>query len=87
MADEPSKWYSLLLALLERPEKGALFIVLIAGCWRWLRELLHTNKDYVHHETFTEMLIRENKEQREENHNLRKEILELQKQLAKEEKD
>lgn len=65
-------WAALLQWILGNPEKVALFLVILAGAWRWLRELRHDVVDDQRHETFTEMLLRENKELRAELRELRK---------------
>jgi len=39
VADNASSWSELLAAIFSNPEKGALFLVLLAGAWRWIREL------------------------------------------------
>ena len=58
---------------MEHPEKGALMLVLLAGAWRWIRELWRETKDDSHHESLVETLMKENRELRDE---LRKERLE-----------
>lgn len=71
MADNaPGSWLDLLSALLTHPEKGALLLVLLAGSWRWIRELWKERKDDTTHESLIETLMKENRELREE---LRKE--------------
>lgn len=70
MADNASSWSELLSAILTNPEKGALLLVLLAGAWRWLRELWRETKDDSHHESLVETLMEENRRLREE---LRKE--------------
>lgn len=72
MTDEPGSWAALLHWVLGNPEKGALFLVLLAGAWRWLRELRREVTDDKQHETFAEMLLRENRELRQENLELRR---------------
>ncbi|KAB2929853.1 MAG: hypothetical protein F9K25_10160 [Candidatus Contendobacter sp.] len=72
MTDDPSHWAALLQWALSNPEKGALFLVLVAGAWRWIRELRKEVKEDGQHETFTEILLRENKELRAELRDLRK---------------
>ena len=79
MTDEIGHWTALLQWILGNPEKGALFLVILAGAWRWLRELRHDVVDDQHHETFTEMFLRENKELLRENKELRAELRELRK--------
>lgn len=66
MVDEVGHWTALLQWVLGNPEKGALFLVILAGAWRWLRELRRDVVDDQQHESFTEMLMRENKELRAE---------------------
>ena len=72
MTDDSGHWAALLQWILGNPEKGALFLVILAGAWRWLRELRRDVVDDQHHETFAEMLLRENKELRAELRELRK---------------
>lgn len=73
MADNAPSWSELLSAVMEHPEKGALMLVLLAGAWRWIRELWRETKDDSHHESLVETLMKENRELRDE---LRKERLE-----------
>jgi len=72
MTDEVGHWAALLQWVLGNPEKGALFLVILAGAWRWLRELRRDVVDDQHHEAFAELLLRENKELRAELRELRK---------------
>ena len=72
MTDEIGHWAALLQWILGNPEKGALFLVILAGAWRWLRELRREVVDDQHRETFAELLLRENKELRAELRELRK---------------
>ena len=58
--------------LLNQPEKGALLLVILAGVWRWVRELRKESVDDKHHESFTELLLRENRELRAELKELRR---------------
>ena len=64
MTDDGGHWAALLQWVLGNPEKGALFLVILAGAWRWLRELRRDVVDDQQHESFTEILMRENKELR-----------------------
>ena len=66
MAAEEFGWKELVQAFIEHPEKSALFMVLIVGAWRWIRELFHVSKEESQQETFMETLLRENKELRDE---------------------
>jgi len=77
VTDEPGNWAALLHWVLGNPEKGALFLVLLAGAWRWLRELRKEVSEDKQHESFTDMLIRENKLRMQENKELRNELREL----------
>lgn len=72
MTDDIGHWAALLQWILGNPEKGALFLVILAGAWRWLRELRRDAVDDQQHETFAEMLMRENKELRAELRDLRR---------------
>lgn len=58
--------------VLANPEKGALFLVILAGAWRWIRELRKEVVEDRQHENLTEMLLRENKELRAELKDLRR---------------
>ena len=66
VADNSSSWSELLSAIFNHPEKGALFLVLLAGAWRWLRELWRETKDDTHHESLVKILMEENRKLREE---------------------
>ena len=66
MADNAPSWTDILSAFLAYPEKIALLLVLFAGAWRWLRELWVERKDDSHHESIIEILMKENRELREE---------------------
>lgn len=79
MADD-SKWTETLLAILDHPEKGALFLVIIAGAWRWIRELFREHKEDEHYDSLLERTLKEGHELREENARLRKENHDLQKE-------
>ena len=79
MDDEPGTWFGWLRWLLSNPEKGALGLVLLAGAWRWLQDLRKEGRDDHQHESFTEMLIRENRELRHENKELVHELREMRK--------
>lgn len=74
MADEPTKWHDLLVAVLDHPEKLALGFVLLAGFWKWIRELFHESKEDSQHETFVDSLLRRLKESEQENKELRDEL-------------
>lgn len=65
-------WATLLQWALSNPEKGALFLVVMAGAWRWLRELRKEAVEDRQHDSFTEILLRENKELRAELKELRR---------------
>lgn len=77
MADEPARWHDLLIAILDNPEKLALGFVLLAGFWKWIRELFHESKEETHHETFVESLLHRLREAEQENKELREEIRQL----------
>ena len=74
MADNAPSWTDVLSAFLAYPEKIALLLVLFAGAWRWLRELWVERKDDSHHESIIEILMKENRELRVENKDLRDEL-------------
>lgn len=80
MSTETGDWFALLHWAVQNPEKGALAMVLVAGAWRWVRELRKDWKDDTHQETFTEVLIKENKELRAENKELVHELREARSQ-------
>ena len=67
MSSEASDWIILLQWAINNPEKGALGLVLAMGIWKWIRELRRELKDDQQHESFTDTLLRENKELRAEN--------------------
>jgi len=66
VADDAGSWASLVQWVLSNPEKGALFLVIAAGAWRWLRELRGEAKTEDSKESFMDILLRENKELRAE---------------------
>lgn len=70
MSSETSEWITLLQWAIGNPEKGALALVLVMGAWKWIRELRKELKEDQQHESFTETLLRENKELRAENKEL-----------------
>ncbi|HQR43825.1 MAG TPA: hypothetical protein PLX97_14120 [Gemmatales bacterium] len=70
MSSETGEWITLLQWAIGNPEKGALALVLVMGAWKWIRELRKELKDDQQHESFTETLLRENKELRAENKEL-----------------
>lgn len=74
MADEPARWHDVLIAILDHPEKLALGFVLLAGFWRWIRELFHESKEDIQHETFVESLLHRLREAEQENKELRDEL-------------
>lgn len=59
-------WSRLALTLISSPEKMALGLVIAVGAWRWIRELVREARGAVHEETLVEMLLRENRDLREE---------------------
>jgi len=69
---DPGNWATLLQWALSNPEKGALFLVVMAGAWRWIRELRKEATEDRQHDSFTEILLRENKELRAELKELRR---------------
>lgn len=74
MADSTPSWLDVLSVVLQSPEKGALFLVLLAGAWRWIRELWRESKEDTHHETLVESLMRQIKDLQVENKALREEL-------------
>lgn len=71
MAD--SDVHALLRWVFDNPEKGAMAIVLAAGGWRILREILKDLRGVKSsEETLIETLLRENDELRRENQALRR---------------
>lgn len=73
--DDSVGWIERLFTLfLNNPEKSALVVVVLAGAWRWIRELIREARGDAQEETLMEILLRENKEQREENRILREEL-------------
>jgi len=81
VVDEAGGWLAALTTFIERPEKAALILVVLAGAWRWLRELFREHKDDEHHDTLMERLLQEDQVLRAENAQLRSEILTLQRRL------
>jgi len=65
---------------ISNPEKGALALVLLMGAWRWLRELRKELKGDEQQESFTDVLMKENKELRAENKELVHELREARSQ-------
>lgn len=80
MSADATDWIVLLHWAIQNPEKGALALVLLAGAWRWIRELRKDWKEDAHQETFTEVLMKENKELRTENKALVHELREARSQ-------
>lgn len=76
MADERS-WTEAFLAVLDHPEKGALFLVILVGAWRWLRELWRERKEDDQHDTLLDRMFADDRALREENDRLRKENRDL----------
>ena len=73
--DDSVGWIERLFTLfLNNPEKSALVVVVLAGAWRWIRELIREARGDAQEETLMEILLRENKEQREETRILREEL-------------
>lgn len=66
MDGDTSAWASVVQWVLGNPEKTALFLVFIAGIWSYVREVLRTKKDDDTVSDFTQMLLQENRELREE---------------------
>lgn len=64
--ENESEWLSVVRWVLGNPEKFALFLVVLAGAWRWLRELWHGDKIEHDRESFVDSLIRENRQLRDE---------------------
>lgn len=59
-------WSELIKLVLANPEKGALLLVVMAGAWRWLRELRHADKEDTAKESYLDALVKENRLLREE---------------------
>lgn len=66
MADDPSTWASLIQWVGSNPEKGSLALVLLVGAWRYIRETYSGNKADDARESFTDILLEENRKLREE---------------------
>ncbi len=76
MPDNSGDWFETTLrTFFDHPEKSALFIVLLAGIWRWIRELIREWRGDIHEETLMESLLRENRELRAELHRYRSNAL------------
>ena len=80
MSTEASDWVVLIQWAISNPEKGALALVLLMGAWRWLRELRKELKGDEQQESFTDVLMKENKELRAENKELVHELREARSQ-------
>jgi len=63
---DESVFVAWLRAFLTNPEKAALLLVIVVGAWRWIREMIRELRGAEREETLMEMLIRENRELREE---------------------
>lgn len=72
--DDTSTWTSFIQWLFINPEKAALFMVLITGAFRWIKELRRELKDDIRQDTVFELMFKENKELLQENKNLRNEL-------------
>lgn len=70
---DDSSWPAALVGMIAHPEKVALALVIAVGAWRWIRELVREARGAAQEETLLEMLLRENRELREELRRLRKE--------------
>lgn len=66
MGDESGVFLAWLRAFLTNPEKAALLLVIVVGAWRWIREIIRELRGAEREETMLELLIRENRELREE---------------------
>lgn len=66
MADDAGSWAGFAQWVLSNPEKGALFLVVLAGAWTWIKELRSKSKSDDAKEDLMDTLIRENKELRSE---------------------
>lgn len=66
MADNSGWVEQVLRAFFDHPEKSALAVVVLAGAWRWLRELIREWRGDAQEETLMETLLRENRELRAE---------------------
>ena len=72
------------LNLLSSPEKIALGLVVAVGAWRWIRELIREARGMQHEETLVEMLLRENRQQRDELKQSREELKTLRSESIRE---
>jgi hypothetical protein len=63
---DESVFIAWLRAFITNPEKAALLLVIVVGAWRWIREMIRELRGAEREETLMEMLIRENRELREE---------------------
>lgn len=72
---------SVLQLIATHPEKGALLLVVLAGAWRWIRELFRENKDDSRHDTVMDRLLKNDAMLREENASLRDENERLRREL------
>lgn len=81
MADDAGGWLAAITAFIERPEKVALLLVVLAGAWRWIRELFREGKDDNRHDTLMDRLLKNDAVLREENDQLREENERLRREL------
>ena len=81
---DADSWSRLALTLLSSPEKIALGLVVVVGAWRWIRELIREARGTQHEETLVEMLLRENRQQRDELKQSREELKTLRSESLRE---
>ena len=75
--DDTSSWTSFIQWLFTNPEKAALFMVLITGAFRWIKELKKEIKEDHRQDNIFDLMFKENKDLLQENKTLRNEIKEL----------
>ena len=63
---DDSSWIELMKTFIANPEKMALAMVIAVGAWRWIRELIKEARGDAQEQTLLDVLLRENRELREE---------------------
>lgn len=72
---DDSSWIERLAGMFfQNPDKTALLVVVIAGAWRWIRELIREVRGDAREETLMETIMGENLRLIEENRELRDEL-------------
>ena len=59
-------WLEFISWVLSNPEKSALGLVMVFGTWRWIKEFRSESKKETTFKSYTEHLIKENRDLRKE---------------------